>query len=366
MPRPAILIEVVDVVAAERRGERGEHIVDRHAELLCFFAIDVDGKLRHRRAPQCLRTAQHRIAVGACEERVLHFVQSLCAAGAAILNIELEAAGGSQAEDRRRIECQHQRFLDAGGLAEQLADQLRRFDLALVPMLLRDKDRRGVVAKAAADEIEAGEGDDVRVCGIGTDRLLDLVDDLERALERRAVGQDHRADVVALILVGHEASGRRAPQVDRDGDHAEKKQRADQATAQHPCHAAGVAAAHVLEERVEAPEETSRLMMLALQDQHAQRWCQRQCDQSGDHNGNRDRYRELAIELAGEPAQECDRDEHRRQDEHDRDDRPRDLAHRPDGGAPRIEMLFTHVPLDVLQHDDRVVDDDPDRQHYAE
>ena len=105
------------------------------------------------------------------------FGELLRAAVAAVLDVELEAARGAEAEDRRRIEREHQRFLDAGRLAEQLADELRRGHVALVPVLLRDEDRRGVVAEAAADEVEAGERDDVLVVRVAADRLLDLLDD---------------------------------------------------------------------------------------------------------------------------------------------------------------------------------------------
>ena len=77
--------------------------------------------------------------------------------------------------------------------------------LALVPGLLRDEDRRRVVAEAAAEEVEAGERDDVLVgrVRLGSPASTSL-DDLVGALQRRAVGQDHRGDVEALVLVGHE------------------------------------------------------------------------------------------------------------------------------------------------------------------
>ncbi len=40
----------------------------------------------------------------------------------------------------------------------------------------------------------------------------DLVYHLVGALERRAVGQEYRSDVVPLVLVGHEGARRRSPQ----------------------------------------------------------------------------------------------------------------------------------------------------------
>src|SRR6185437_17131490 len=111
----------------------------------------------------------------------------LRAAAAVVLDVELVAAGRAEAEDRRRVERQHQRVLDAGGLGEELADELMRGDMALVPRLLRDEQRRRVVAEAAADEVEAGERDDVLIVRVRADRRRDLRDDLVGALERCAI-----------------------------------------------------------------------------------------------------------------------------------------------------------------------------------
>ena len=46
--------------------------------------------------------------------------------------------------------------------------------------------------------------------------------------------------------------------------------------------------------------------------------------------------------------------------------RPADLGHRAPRRLARVDVLVAHVPLDVLEHDDRVVDDDADREHHAE
>jgi hypothetical protein len=74
----------------------------------------------------------------------------------------------------------------------------------------------------------------------------------------------------------------------------------------------------------------------------------------------------LPIHLADEPTQERDRQEHGVQYEHDRDHGPADLGHRAARCIARADVLVAHVPLDVLEHDDRVVDDDADGQHHAE
>ena len=81
---------------------------------------------------------------------------------------------------------------------------------------------------------------------------------------------------------------------------------------------------------------------------------------------DRDRHGELPVELAGQAAEEGDRHEHRAQRQHDRDDRSGHLVHRLDRGVARRQLVLAHVALDVLQHDDRVVDDDADREHHAE
>ncbi len=251
------------------------------------------------------------------------------------------------------------------GLHVQLADQLRRGHLALVPVLLRDEDRRGVVAEAAADEIEAGERDDVLVVRVRADCLGDFGHDLVGALERRAVGEDHRADVEALVLVRNQAARRGAPQPCGQRDHAEEQDRADHAAAQHPDDAVVVPCGDAPEPVVEPREEAVR-RLVRLQDDGTQRRRERQRDEAGDDDRDRDRHGELPVELAGQAAEERDRDEYRGQRQHDRDDRPGHLAHRLDRRIARRQAVLAHVALDVFQHDDRIVDDDADREHHRE
>ena len=288
------------------------------------------------------------------------------AALAAVLQVKLEAARRPEAEDRRRTEGEHQPFLDAAGLHEEVSDHLLGVDLALVPGLLRDEDRRGVVAEIAAEEIEAGEGDRVLVVRVRLDRLQHLRNHLVGALERRAIRKDHRAYVEALVLVGHQASRRELPQPDRDRHHAQKHQHADRGAADHPRHAVGVMDRDFQKSFVKPLEEAAGDLVLALEDQHAQRRRERERDDSRDHHRDRDRHRELAVELARQPAEEGDRHEHRAEHQHDRHHRPSHLAHRLDRRLARREVLLVHDALDVLEHHDGVVDHDADGEHHAE
>ncbi len=77
-----------------------------------------------------------------------------------------------------------------------------------------------------------------------------------------------------------------------------------------------------------------------------------------------DRQRKLIIEPAGKPRNECHGHEDRRQDECDGDDRRGDLGHGGAGGFERLVTAF-EVLLHVLDHDDRVVHHQADRQHQA-
>ena len=106
--------------------------------------------------------------------------------------------------------------------------------------------------------------------------------------------------------------------------------------------------------------------MLALQQQRAQGRRERERDDAGqrDRDGHGDG--ELLIELAGDAAEERDRNEHRTEHQHDGHDGTGDLAHRFDGGFLRRHLVVPHQALDVFEHDNRIVDDDADRQHHGE
>ena len=82
-------------------------------------------------------------------------------------------------------------------------------------------------------------------------------------------------------------------------------------------------------------------------------------------HGGRDRDRELREHAADAVAQERDGREHR--DEHDRrrDDGERDLARAVERREQR-RLARLDAPVRVLEHDDRVVDDEADRQRERE
>ena len=121
-----------------------------------------------------------------------------------------------------------------------------------------------------------------------------------------------------------------------------------------------------MEAAVERGEDARALRSPRAQQQRAKRGRERERIQRGDRDRAGDRERELLIQPPGGPRHERDGQEHRHQHQRDGDDRPRDLAHRGLGRCLRRELLLLHQSLDVLDDDDRVVDDEPDREHEAE
>ena len=106
-----------------------------------------------------------------------------------------------------------------------------------------------------------------------------------------------------------------------------------------------------------------RLVRLQQHGGHGRR--QRQRHQQRHDRGRSDDDGELAIEDAGNAGHEHGRDEHRHQHQTDRDQGARDLLHGAIGGFLRRQTL-PDIALDILDHDDGVIDHDPDRQHQGE
>ena len=104
---------------------------------------------------------------------------------------------------------------------------------------------------------------------------------------------------------------------------------------------------------------------MRLEEHGAERGAERQRDEAGDHCRGRDRHRELTEEQPGDAGDEGGRHEDGAQREGDRDQRPADFVHRP-MGCLQGRHAVAHVALDVFNDDDRVVDDDADREHEAE
>ena len=105
--------------------------------------------------------------------------------------------------------------------------------------------------------------------------------------------------------------------------------------------------------------------MMTLEQHRAQGRGERQGVECGDDGGDGDGDGELFVKLAGQPADEGGGNEHRAQHQRGGDNRAGDFAHGPAGGFKRGQPQGD-VALDVFNHHNRVIHDDPDGQHQPE
>src|SRR5262252_645248 len=93
---------------------------------------------------------------------------------------------------------------------------------------------------------------------------------------------------------------------------------------------------------------------------------QREADQQRDGDGGAHGQAEAAQEPPRDRRHEGDGQEHRQQRQRRRQHRQADLARRVDRRRHRPHALLFDEPEDVLEHNDRVVDDDADRQRQRQ
>ena len=121
---------------------------------------------------------------------------------------------------------------------------------------------------------------------------------------------------------------------------------------------------------VEPAEQAALGVMVAgldrLEQGRAERRRQGQCHQRREADRGDHRHRKLPVDDADRSGEERHRDEHRDQHQRDADDGAGDLAHRLARCFLRRQALLGHDALDVLDHDDRVIDQDADGEHHAE
>ncbi len=196
------------------------------------------------------------------------------------------------------------------------------------------------------------------------------------ALDRRALGQFHSHDQVELVLrrdeaarhgVEHQAGASQQHRIDHEGHAATPED------ARHRILVPGGAGLEEAVERVEHPTECAidatreRIpgRVVTVQQLGRERGRERERVDRRDHGGDRDGHRELLVELAGHAREEGHRHEHRAQHQRDRDDRAGDFLHCLVRGSQWREPL-ADVAFHVLDHHDRIVDHDADREHQAE
>ena len=200
--------------------------------------------------------------------------------------------------------------------------------------------------------------------------MVDLLEHLLRPGLRGAGRQLHQREQRALVLFRQETGGDLA---EDESDHRHQHRVAGHvapAAAQHVLHDALVAAIAAIEGAVERAEEAGRGQRMALghrlEQGRAQRRRQDHRHQHRQRHRRHDGHGELAVDHAGRAAEEGHRHEDRRQHQRHADQRAGDLPHRLARRLQRRQAFLAHHALDVLDDDDRVVDQQADGQHHRQ
>ena len=205
-----------------------------------------------------------------------------------------------------------------------------------------------------------------RDVGVLEEDGLRLLGDVGRVPERRAGRGLDDADEVALVLVGHEGRGHRLEEPpgaeQAQGEETEHERPQDERALQ----GAHVAVRAAVDHAVHAREEPAVGVGLLGQQQRGEGGGEGHRVEDGEDHGEGDGQRELLVEPAGGAREEGDGHEHRHQHEPDDHHRAEHLAHGVDGRLVGALLLLAHVALDVLDHHDRVVHDDPGGEHDPE
>ena len=167
----------------------------------------------------------------------------------------------------------------------------------------------------------------------------------------------------ALVLLGSELARSRGVHDAGERQHADEDEDGERAEVERAVEAALVGAAKAEEGAIERPREPALALFVAEQ-LRAHHRRERQRDEAGDDDGARQREGEFAKEHAGHAGDEADRRIDRGQRDGHGDDRQRDLVRAADRRVERRHALLD-VAVDVLDHDDRVVDHEADRRARA-
>jgi hypothetical protein len=248
--------------------------------------------------------------------------------------------------------------------------------VALLGRLERHEDDAGVRGVDEAVDRKARKRDGVRHSRLLQREIGHLANDGIRAIECRGIGELGERDQIVLVLRRNEALRHSREAEHRQTDEPDIDDERRERHTQHARHRCRIGARGPGKEAIEAAEEPAKhqigaalqtiaLGPMAAQQPRRERRTQRQGIERRDHRGDRNRQGELAVELPGQPADECGRHEDGAEDQRNRNDRAGDFLHRLARRLYRRQPQLD-VPLHVLDHDNRIVDDDADGEHQTE
>jgi hypothetical protein len=197
----------------------------------------------------------------------------------------------------------------------------------------------------------------------GQQDRLDLLHVTVRIGQRRSLGGDHDPEGDAPVLGGHELAPqeeeRRARDRDQDRRRADDTDSVPECLAQQPI----VGPVQPREGGVERPRGPG-VAAPVEGPQHSRREHrgQGERDEAGDQHRDRERDSELVEEPPDRPLKEGDRNEDRDERDGGGEDGEADLVRAVQRRLP-ARLPHLEVPVDVLEHHDRVVHDQPDGEN---
>ena len=194
--------------------------------------------------------------------------------------------------------------------------------------------------------------------------ILDEISGGELMLDHRVVRNSLRREREDDQLVGvfrrQEALWNRVEHVDRREQQRAGKIHRRAPMTHHPRQAALITVEHPIEPAL-GDRVKFAVALAARRPQKARAQHRRQSQRHESRNEDRgaDRDRELMQQAPENPAHEQHRDEHRGEREGHRQDREPDFLRAVERRRHHV-LAHLHVAHDVLEHDDRVVDDEAD------
>src|SRR5581483_5672278 len=372
LPLPAEAVEIVYEESAHIGLNRAVDIVQGDALLEHFLAIDVEKLLRNagQKGADQARSDLRPLRCGADE--LLQVLRKKCdVAPAAVFEHECESARSSHTWNRGRREAECESVRQLRELLVHVMDDflvLRGPAAPIFPVVESHEKEAGVTR---IDEAQEAEPDGARRIFDARSVHQHLLHFLRRrfcSFERCGVRELQVDEHVALVFDRQKAGWQMGAE-DR-GSYAGRGQyqKDDCALVDQDAGPAQISLGGAIEvaiERIEEPAQQTARVGPRLQQQSGERGAERQRIEGREHHRNRDGGGELLIEAAGDSGDKDSRYEYRRQHQGDSHQRARNLLHRLQRGAFRIEALLD-VALHRLNHDNSVIDDQSDGEHDPE
>ena len=360
-------VEVVHERLAEVLAERREDIAHLHAQKLGLNAVDLHMRHRH-----CI--GERRIdagELGTLRRRGNEVARDLGELGEAhalrVFKLQLPAARRAESCDRRRRNREHNRLRNSQEIEVHTQENRAHIlgsRIALVPRLEHRDEERRVGLLRSSEEVEALDLQHIDDGGIARNDLSNLLRNRERSWQARSRRKLHGHEVIALIFVGNERARRVHQQRHNRNARSGEEPNDDIPVHAEPMHDGAIVLAQRIEEAVEEHERLeSRLLLARLQEDRRKCGRKRERVDARQRDRERDGERELVVQLPGDSRHERRGNEHRQQHQAGRNDRARDLRHRLLGGFVHVGDAVLKLVVDILHHDDRIVDHKSDRQH---